>query len=96
VGGGTKGALWRQIKADVTGLPVRVPTSVETTATGAAILAAVGAGVHASVAEAVAAFVAYQPDEHQPDPERHAAYDQAYRRYRDVYYALKPVFDRPG
>src|SRR5215208_5751543 len=36
--------LWRQIKADVTGLPVRVPTSVETTATGAAILAAVGAG----------------------------------------------------
>ena len=35
VGGGAKGALWRQIKADVTGLPVRVPSSVETTATGA-------------------------------------------------------------
>ncbi len=44
VGGGAKGPLWRQIKSDVTGLPVRVPTSVETTATGAAILAAVGAG----------------------------------------------------
>ena len=42
VGGGAKGPLWRQIKADVTGLPVRVPRSVETTATGAAILAAVG------------------------------------------------------
>ena len=41
VGGGAKGALWRQIKADVTGLPVRVPSSVETTATGAAVLAAV-------------------------------------------------------
>ena len=26
VGGGAKGPLWRQIKADVTGLPVRVPT----------------------------------------------------------------------
>ena len=38
VGGGAKGPLWRQIKADVTGLPVRVPVSVETTATGAAIL----------------------------------------------------------
>jgi xylulokinase len=93
VGGGAKGALWRQIKADVTGLPVRVPTSVETTATGAAILAAVGAGIHASVADAVAAFVAYQPDEHLPDPERHAAYGEAYRRYREVYFALKPVFD---
>jgi len=55
VGGGAKGALWRQIKADVTGLPVRVPTSVETTATGAAILAAVGSGLHGSVADAVAA-----------------------------------------
>jgi xylulokinase len=94
VGGGAKGALWRQIKADVTGLPVRVPTSVETTATGAAILAAVGAGVHASVAEAVAAFVAYQPQEHLPDPEAHQAYTDAYRRYREVYFALKPVFER--
>ena len=27
VGGGAKGPLWRQIKADVTGLPVRVPES---------------------------------------------------------------------
>jgi len=93
VGGGAKGALWRQIKADVTGLPVRVPTSVETTATGAAILAAVGSGMHSSVAEAVDAFVAYQPEEQLPDPERHERYADAYRRYRDVYFALKPVFE---
>src|SRR5262249_59987865 len=44
VGGGAKGPLWRQIKADVTGLPVRVPTNVETTAPGAAILTAVRSG----------------------------------------------------
>jgi xylulokinase len=94
VGGGAKGALWRQIKADVTGLPVRVPTSVETTATGAAILAAVGAGTHATVAEAVDAFVAYQPEEQVPDPERQQRYEDAYRRYREVYFALKPVFER--
>jgi xylulokinase len=92
VGGGAKGPLWRQIKADVTGLPVRVPESVETTATGAAILAAVGAGVHDDVASAVEAFVAFRPDEHVPDPASKEAYDEAYRRYRDVYFALKPVF----
>jgi xylulokinase len=92
VGGGAKGPLWRQIKADVTGLPVRVPMSVETTATGAAILAAVGAGLHGSVADAVDAFVAFRPEEHEPDPERREVYDEAYRRYRDVYFALKPVF----
>jgi xylulokinase len=94
VGGGAKGRLWRQIKADVTGLPVRVPVSVETTATGAAILAAVGSGVHESVTEAVSSFVAFRPDEEVPDPERREAYEEAYRRYRDVYFALKPVFDR--
>ena len=92
VGGGAKGPLWRQIKADVTGLPVRVPTSVETTATGAAILAAVAAGIHGSVADAVRAFVSFRPEEHEPDPDRRAAYDEAYRRYRDVYAALKPTF----
>ena len=46
------------------------------------------------VADAVAAFVIYQPDEHVPDPERHAAYTSAYHRYREVYYALKPVFEK--
>ena len=92
VGGGAKGPLWRQIKADVTGLPVRVPDNIETTATGAAILAAVGSGVLTSVAEAVSAFVHYRPEEHVPDAATRAAYYEAYGRYRAVYYALKPVF----
>jgi len=93
VGGGAKGRLWRQIKADVTGLPVRVPENVETTATGAAMLAAVGAGLHASVAEAAAVFVRYEPDDVLPDSDAKAAYDAAYQLYRDVYFALKPVFE---
>jgi len=92
VGGGAKGPLWRQIKADVTGLPVRVPTSVETTATGAAILAAVGARLHGSVADAVRTFVSYRPDQHEPVGSNRSAYDEAYRRYRQVYAALRPVF----
>jgi xylulokinase len=96
VGGGAKGPLWRQIKADVTGLPVRVPESVETTATGAAILAAVGSGVHATVSDAVKAFVAFRPEEHEPDPTARDAYDEAYARYREVYFALKPVFSERG
>jgi xylulokinase len=96
VGGGAKGELWRQIKADVTGLPVRVPVSIETTATGAAILAAVGAGLHPTVADAAEAFVTYRPDEHVPDPEARQVYDDAYRRYRAVYFALKPVFADGG
>jgi len=41
----------------------------------------------------VKAFVAFRPDEHQPDPEHRDAYDDGYRRYRDLYAALRPVFD---
>jgi xylulokinase len=94
VGGGAKGPLWRQIKADVTGLPVRVPTNVETTATGAAILATVGSGERPGIGQAVQSFVTFEPDEHQPDPECRDAYEDAYQLYRDVYFALKPVFAR--
>ena len=92
VGGGAKGPLWRQIKADVTELPVRVPESVETTATGAAILAAIGAGVHEAVEGAVEAFVRFRPDVHEPDPATRDAYEDAYGRYRAVYGALRGVF----
>src|SRR6476619_4488543 len=94
VGGGAKGPLWRQIKADVTGLPVRVPTNVETTAAGAASLAAVGSGERPGIGQAVQSFVTFEPDEHQPDPQARDAYEDAYRLYRDVYFALKPVFAR--
>ncbi len=92
VGGGAKGPLWRQIKADVTGLPVRVPVSVETTATGAAILAAVGAGLYGSVADAVERFVSFRPEVHEPDAATRDRYDESYARYRAVYDALRPVF----
>jgi xylulokinase len=71
---------------------VRVPESEETTATGAAILAAVGAGVHSGVTDAVKAFVSFRPDEHEPDPSAGEAYDEAYRRYRELYFALVPIF----
>jgi len=92
VGGGAKGPLWRQIKADVTGLPVRVPESVETTATGAAILASIGAGLHEQVANAVEAFVRFRPDMHEPNGANLDAYEDSYRRYRAVYAALRGVF----
>jgi sugar (pentulose or hexulose) kinase len=52
----------------------------------------VGSGVHDNVADAVKSFVSFRPEEHEPDPAVREAYDEAYARYRDVYFALKPVF----
>jgi sugar (pentulose or hexulose) kinase len=67
---------------------------VETTAAGAAILAAVGSGESPGVGQAVKSFVTFEPEEHQPDPRSRDAYEEAYQLYRDVYFALKPVFRR--
>ena len=44
-GGASKGTLWCQILADVTGCTIKVPKVKEATALGAAMAAGVGAGV---------------------------------------------------
>ena len=50
VAGGARSALVRQMRADVTGLPVGYSEDVETTSRGAAMLAAAGGELHADVA----------------------------------------------
>ena len=83
-------------EADVTGLPVRIPTNVETTATGAAMLAGVAAGLFDTVAEASSSFVSFRPEGFEPDSERHAIYNDMYALYRRVYWSLRDVFAASG
>jgi len=92
VAGGARSRLWRQIRADVTGLPVAVAADVETTARGAAMLAAAGAGLHPSVAAAASAMSRQGEAPLQPEPAEAAVYEVAYARYRTLYDALRPVF----
>jgi len=93
VGGGARSPLWRQIKADVTGLPLAVPQTVETTALGAALLALAGSGLTASLTEAVEASV-HIVDTCQPDARNQARYEEYYQVYRSTYFALLPVFEQ--
>ena len=53
VGGGTKNALWNQIRADVLQMPFKVSNRSETTVLGAALFAMPAAGLYHSVEEAV-------------------------------------------
>jgi xylulokinase len=93
MGGGAKSRLWNQIKADVTGLQVRVPEITETTALGAAFLALVGTGAYATLAEASEHIVRFR--EHcEPDPSTMPLYTEAYERYRQTYFTLLPVFEK--
>jgi xylulokinase len=88
VGGGARSALWRQIKADVTGVPIRVPRDIETTAVGAAMVAVLALCLDGDANVVVERFVSYEPAEHEPDPARMRIYQDAYSSYRDYYNAL--------
>jgi xylulokinase len=92
-GGGTKGALWRQILASVLEAELVTVNTSEGAAFGAALLAGVGAGAWANVPAACAAAVKTTGST-SPDPAWVAAYRKAYPLYRDLYPALKPGFDR--
>jgi xylulokinase len=75
MGGGAKNSLWRQLKADASGLPVRTVSDPECVARGAAMLAGVGAGIfedHDSVPAP-----ADGPHVHEPSGER-AVYERLY------------------
>lgn len=89
-GGGARSTLWRQIQADVYGHTVEVVQAEEGAAYGGAILAGVGAGNWRSVDEACDALVR-TAQEIQPDPQRSAILDQAYRTYRKIYPALHEI-----
>lgn len=91
VGGGAKSQIWRQIKADVTGIPVSVPETVETAALGAGILALVGSGLMKTIKEATDKVVNIIVII-EPNLRNHAIYNDYYHLYRLTYFALLPVF----
>ena len=88
MGGSANSLLWTQIKADVTGKSIIVPSSDTATTLGAAMLAGVGTGFYKDYEEAVSLTVR-EVRRHEPDPGTKAAYDQAYQMYREIYRSLK-------
>ncbi len=92
-GGGTKGALWRQILASVLEAELVTVNTAEGAAFGAALLAAVGAGHWPDVASACKAAVKLTGST-QPDAQQVEAYRKAYPLYRELYPALKSSFKK--
>jgi xylulokinase len=79
-GGGAKSPLWREIIADVIGLPLAWTPSVETASLGAAMLAGIGAGVFTSFDDARAHMVGVAT-RREPDATAAAEYDEWFRAY---------------
>jgi len=97
LGGGAKSRLWGQIRADISGVPVAVPTHLDTSPIGAAMLAAVAAKIQpdletcSMLVEAAETGVAGKTVI-KPDPARVELYDAAYSSYGRLFESLKPMF----
>jgi len=91
MGGAANSVLWTQIKADVTGKVIKVPTSDTATTLGAAILAGVGTGVYSGYSEAVARTIKITRV-HEPDMKAHEIYKKYYEVYLEIYEKLKDTF----
>jgi xylulokinase len=87
-GGGARGALWRQIQADVYGHPVELLEAEEGGAFGAALLAGTGIGVWPSVEAACAATVRVAET---ITPKHADVLNEGYKRYRRIYPALREI-----
>lgn len=94
-GGGTKGALWKQILASVLDAELVTVNTTEGAAYGAAILAGVGAGAWTDVPSATDVCIKITGST-QPDPSQRDGYREAYTLYQDLYPALKTTFHRMG
>jgi xylulokinase len=95
-GGGSNSAAWRQLVADVFGLPVDVQLQAEGAAFGAALQAlwawGRSRGETSSIADIARAHVASEPAlSATPDSTRTQAYAAAYRRFLQHLDALTPL-----
>jgi xylulokinase len=93
IGGGARGALWRQILADVYELPILRPALLaEATSLGAAIAGGVGVGLFADFRVAHE-FVQVEEAE-RPDPACRQRYTALYNLFQQSYTALEPIFEK--
>ena len=90
-GGGARSPFWRQMMADVFGMPVMTVQSTEGPALGAAILAGTAAGLFESVPEACRALIR-TGEPLSPDSARGKQYAPYYRLYTQLYPSLKENF----
>ena len=90
-GGGAKSPLWKKIIANVMNMKVDVIESEEGPALGGAMLAAVANGEYNSVEEAADKLVKII-DTVEPDPAIAARYEEQYKKFVQIYPALKDIY----
>ena len=88
MGGAANSHLWTQIKSDITGKPIDVPSSDTATTWGAAMLAGVATGVYKDFKTAVDKSIKLRRT-HMPNSENSELYEAAFETYLAIYENLK-------
>lgn len=88
--GGARSALWKQVTADVLGLPLETLRTHPGSALGAAFVAGMGTGAF----EDWGAIDRFVEVGEVVEPREHERYDQPYRDFRALYPALKAATGR--
>lgn len=85
-GGGARSAVWCQMQADITGIPVDIPCEKEAACLGAAMIAAAGEGADAEKYRELAALGNRTEKSYVPcEPER---YERKYRQFCRLYQSM--------
>jgi len=90
-GGGAKSLLWRQIQADVFGLPVEKTLVEEVSLLGAAMMGLVAIGVYNSLEEATKNMIKIVSFQH-PNMENHEKYERLHDLFKKLYGAVKNLY----
>lgn len=90
-GGPSRSSLWNQIKADITGLPVRVASVPEAELLGLAILAGYGISLYPDLKKAAAELVRFKKAVF-PRSDMMPLYQAHKEKYGALYGNLKPLF----
>jgi len=83
-GGASKGALWCQILADVTGCMIKIPKVTEATAFGASMAAGVGVGIYKDLKTAANELVVWEKT-YKPNIKNHTKYNEIQQNWKKAY-----------
>ena len=93
LGGGSKSAVWSQIKSDITGKRMMTTKSKEAACLGAALLAGKAVGIFDSIDKAVDSMIDIKST-FEPDPENKKVYETAYKLYQKLFNDLSECFEQ--
>jgi xylulokinase len=92
-GGGSRGKIWLETRANITGITVKSPIVEDVTPYGACLLGMVGIGIEKNLEKLISRVIKYR-ELLMPEKRLYKFYSEIHKIYLEAYYSLKNVFSR--